>query len=62
MPNFDWIEDKNLMQKRRKRALVVALLLGGFVFLLFFVTLERLGSNVKRTPIGLERGLERGIK
>ena len=45
---------KEILDKRRQRAKVLAWLLAGFVVLIIFVTIARIGGNIaNRPPIGL---------
>ncbi len=49
---------KEVLDKRRQRAKILAWLLAGFVVLIIFVTMARIGGNIaKRPPIGLQSSL-----
>ena len=39
------VEDEAIRKRQRDRARVMALLLGGFVVLLFFITIAKTGMN-----------------
>ena len=47
-----WTEE--LLRKRRQRSVVLAWVLVGFIVLIVFVTMARIGGNIAlRPPIGL---------
>lgn len=60
MEEFSWT--KELIKKRRSRAVVMAWLLAGFSFLLVFITIARIGGNIAKHPqIGVSQPIVKEI-